>query len=169
MKRQPTKAESKPSTKAARDGKPLKIGEVAARAGVGVETLRFYERSNLLDRPRRTEGGYRLYDADVLERLDFIKRAQALGFSLDEIAHLIAERRAGRSPCADVRAVVAQRLRELDARLAQMRRYRRELAALLQEWAESDGDAGRICGLIENAHLHTMGERREVNETRRKK
>jgi MerR family transcriptional regulator, copper efflux regulator len=54
----------------------LKIGEVSERSGVGIETLRFYERSGLLDSPARTASGYRLYDAAVLDRLEFIKRAQ---------------------------------------------------------------------------------------------
>ena len=58
--------------------RPLKIGEVAKASGIGIETLRFYEKSGLLDQPSRTESGYRLYDSDVLTRLDFIKRAQVL-------------------------------------------------------------------------------------------
>src|SRR5688572_2124118 len=85
---------------------PLKIGEVARRAGIGVETLRFYERSGLLDRPARTEGGYRLYDAGALKTLEFIKRAQSLGFTLEEIKRIIAESRAGQRPCAEVRETV---------------------------------------------------------------
>lgn len=140
----------------------LKIGQVAAISGIGIETLRFYERAGLLDRPRRTEGGYRLYDADVLERLAFIKRAQVLGFSLDEIAHLIAERRAGRSPCTEVREIVRRRLSELDERLAQMQRYRRELSALLREWDAEGQSEGRVCGLIEGAHLPRAWEHARV-------
>ena len=170
MKSQKAVVKMKAEAGTARTGKLLKIGEVAALSGVGIETLRFYERANLLERPSRTEGGYRLYEADVVERLAFIKRAQVLGLSLDEIAHLIAERRAGRSPCNEVRAIVAQRLSELDERLAQMRRYRRELGALLQEWATSDGESGQICGLIENADLHAArSEQHELKEARRKK
>ena len=90
----------------------LRVGEVARRSGVGIETLRFYERSGLLDRPARTESGYRLYGEDVLERLDFIKRAQTLGFTLDEIKRVIAEKRAGQTPCAEVREIVRRRLQE---------------------------------------------------------
>ena len=105
----------------------LKIGEVSKRTGIGIETLRFYERSGLLNRPVRTEGGYRLYDAEALETLELIKRAQALGFTLDEIRRIITESRAGHRPCAEVREIVRRRLRELDERMAQMRRYRHEL------------------------------------------
>lgn len=131
----------------------LKIGEVAKRAGVGIETLRFYERSGLLDQPARTEGGYRLYSEEALERLDFIKRAQALGFTLDEIKRVIAERRAGQTPCAEVRAIVRQRLQELDERMRQMRRYRKELAAALEEWEQVGESPGHICGLIEETKV----------------
>src|SRR5215475_4964394 len=114
----------------------IKIGEVARRAGVGVETLRFYERSGLLDRPARTEGGYRLYDARALRTLEFIKRAQSLGFTLEEIKRIIAENRAGQRPCARARETVRRRLAELDKRMAQIRRYRDALATTLKEWDE---------------------------------
>jgi DNA-binding transcriptional MerR regulator len=129
----------------------LKIGEVSERSGVGIETLRFYERSGLLDSPARTASGYRLYDAAVLDRLEFIKRAQMLGFSLHEIARIIAEKQAGHSPCDEVREIVRHRLGELDERLAQMKRYRRELAETLKGWEETGARAGEICGLIEGA------------------
>ncbi len=69
----------------------LKIGEVAKLSGIGIEALRFFERSGLLGRPGRTQSGYRLYEREVLERLDFIKRAQVLGFSLDEIKILLLQ------------------------------------------------------------------------------
>lgn len=131
----------------------LKIGEVARLSGVGVEALRFYERNGLLGRPARTESGYRIYGADVLERLSFIKRAQVLGFSLEEIRRVIEEKRAGHSPCAKVREVVRARLSELDERMAEMRRYRRELAAALAEWDEAGESEGHICGLIEKAGI----------------
>ncbi|MGH9942914.1 MAG: heavy metal-responsive transcriptional regulator [Pyrinomonadaceae bacterium] len=131
----------------------LKIGEVSKRSGIGIEALRFYEKSGLLDRPSRTYSGYRVYDAEALERLAFIKRAQVLGFSLEEIKQVIAEKRAGQSPCAEVREVVRRRLAELDERMARMRRYRRELAAALAEWDEKGDVEGHVCGLIEGTHL----------------
>src|ERR1700733_7580737 len=79
----------------AKTGNPqLKIGEVSKLSGVGIEALRFYEKSGLLDRPSRTYSGYRLYNQDVLERIVFIKKAQVLGFTLDEIRQLIEHKRA---------------------------------------------------------------------------
>ena len=91
----------------------------------------------MLGRPGRTESGYRMYDAGVLQRLDFIKRAQVLGFSLDEIKRIIADKQAGKSPCREVREIVRQRLEELDERMKEMRRYRRELGTALAKWEET--------------------------------
>lgn len=131
----------------------LKIGEVAKLSGIGIEALRFYERGGLLGRPGRTQSGYRLYDREVLERLDFIKRAQVLGFSLDEIKQIIAEKDAGESPCEAVRDVVRTRLSELDQHMRDMRRYRNELAATLAEWDKAGAVKGHICGLIEGSKI----------------
>jgi MerR family mercuric resistance operon transcriptional regulator len=148
-----------------RDGKRpgLKIGEVSKQSGVGIEALRFYEKSGLLDRPSRTESGYRVYDAEVLERLEFIKRAQVLGFSLDEIKRIISEKRTSQSPCAKVREIVRQRLHELDERMKEMRRYRNDLAKALSEWDAAGDIAGHICGLIEGTHIeHRLGASKMV-------
>ena len=131
----------------------LRIGEVAKRSGIGIEALRFYERSGLLGRPARTESGYRMYDAAVLQRLDFIKRAQVLGFSLDEIKRIIADKEASKSPCREVREIVRQRLEELDERMKEMRRYRRELGTALAKWEETGELDGHICGLIEGTEI----------------
>lgn len=146
----------------------LKIGEVARRAGIGVETLRFYERSGLLNRPARTEGGYRLYDAEALKTLEFIRRAQALGFSLEEIKRIVAESRAGQRPCAEVRETVRRRLVELDEQMAQIRRYRNALAATLKQWDEKGFADGDFCGLIESADLNAVKPERN-NLKRREK
>jgi DNA-binding transcriptional MerR regulator len=106
----------------------LKIGEVSRRAEVGVETLRYYERLGLLGSPRRTESGYRLYSESIFGRLDFIRKAQAMGFTLEEIGRIIQESETGRSPCAEVRRIARRKLEELDLRLKQLRQYRNELA-----------------------------------------
>lgn len=133
--------------------KLLKIGEVAKQTGIGIETLRFYERSGLLDEPVRTEAGYRLYGADALTTLEFIKRAQVLGFTLTEIKRIISESRAGESPCDEVREIVRQRLVELDERLRQMQLYRDAVAKTLRQWDKTGKAAGRFCGLIESAEI----------------
>lgn len=142
-------AESLEST----NGKQLKIGEVSKLTGIGIEALRFYEKSGLLDRPGRTYSGYRLYDESVLERLAFVKKAQMLGFTLDEIKQLIAHKRAGENPCAEVREIVKVRLAELDERIKQMLQYRDELASALTEWEETGEADGHVCGLIEGTQI----------------
>lgn len=148
---------------------PLKIGEVAKLSGVGIEALRFYERSGLLGRPSRTQRGYRLYDPEVLERLDFIKRAQVLGFSLDEIRQIISEKEAGESPCEAVRDIVRARLQELDEHMREMRRYRNELAVTLAEWDKTGSIDGHVCGLIEGSQITHDIQRRTLNAPHRRR
>jgi DNA-binding transcriptional MerR regulator len=131
----------------------LKIGEVARRAEIGIETLRYYERLGLLGSPRRTEANYRVYSASIFTRLDFIRKAQAMGFTLDEIGRIIQESEKGQSPCAEVRRIARRKLEELDLRLKQLRQYRNELAETLVEWERKGSAAGRICGLIEESHV----------------
>ena len=131
----------------------LKIGEVARQAGTGIETLRFYEKSGLLEKPARTQSGYRMYSSDVLDRLGFIKRAQVLGFSLDEIKKVIDDARKGHSPCEEVREIVRNRLEELDQRMREMARYRKELTETLKEWDRVGRAPGHVCGLIETAKV----------------
>ncbi len=141
--------------------KQLKIGEVSRRSGIGIEALRFYEKSGLLDRPGRTYSGYRLYDESVLERLAFVKKAQLLGFTLDEIKQLIDHKRKGENPCEEVREIVKIRLEELNERVEQMVLYRDELIAALEDWEEIGEADGHVCGLIEGSHIeHGLSHRK---------
>ena len=133
----------------------MKIGEVSHESGVGIEALRFYERSGLLGRPSRSQSGYRLYGEGVLERLAFIKKAQTLGFSLDEIRHIIGDAEKGASPCDDVRAIVRRRLAEVAERIKEMQRHHRELTRTLEEWDEVGRAPGNICGLIEATEMQS--------------
>jgi DNA-binding transcriptional MerR regulator len=137
-----------------REGRTLRIGEVSEATGIGVEALRFYERRGLLGRPARTASGYRAYDEEVLERLAFIKRAQAIGFSLDEIGEILEMRGRGEAPCVEVREAARRKLAELDVRLRELRRYRNELARTLADWDERGIEEGHFCGLIEHSHVH---------------
>jgi DNA-binding transcriptional MerR regulator len=142
----------------------LKIGEVSKRSGIGIEALRFYEKSGLLDRPGRTYSGYRLYDESVLERLAFIKQAQILGFTLQEIKEIIAHKQVGESPCVEVRDIVRKRLDELDERIKQMLRYRDELATALAEWDQTGEAEGHICGLIEGSRIEHEIDHKKVGK-----
>lgn len=140
----------------------LKIGDVSKQSGIGIEALRFYEKSGLLERPSRTESGYRVYDPQVLDRLAFIKQSQALGFSLDEIRRIIEDARKGHSPCAEVREIVRRRLEELDERMRELRRYRKELSDTLEEWDEKGQAPGHVCGLIEGSHVDHHVKRTKI-------
>ena len=131
----------------------LKIGDVSKRSGIGIEALRFYEKGGLLDKPSRTYSGYRVYGEEVLERLAFIKRAQVLGFSLDEIRQIVDDARKGESPCDEVREIVRRRMEELDERLRELQKYRRELKQTLEEWDKVGRAPGHICGLIESSEV----------------
>jgi MerR family transcriptional regulator, copper efflux regulator len=147
----------------------LKIGDVSKQSGMGIEALRFYEKSGLLDKPSRTYSGYRVYGPEVLDRLAFIKRAQALGFSLDEIKRIIEDARTGQSPCDEVREIVSRRLEELDERMREMRRYRRELAETLEEWDKVGRAPGHICGLIEGSHVEHSVKEKKIKGAKRAK
>ncbi len=115
-------------------------GELACLVGVGVETLRYYERRGLLAPPWRSAAGHRRFDAESLRRLRFIRRAQGLGFTLDEIAELLALACDGRSTCEAVRRRAEAKAAELDARILSLRRLRDGLRALAAEChAATDG------------------------------
>ena len=151
-------------------GELMKIGEVSRLTGVGVEALRFYEKSGLLDQPVRTYSGYRMYGQEVLARIAFIKQAQVLGFALDEIRRLIRHKQEGESPCEEVREIVRARLDELDERISQMTRFRKELTATLSEWEKVGHADGHVCGLIENSHVRPVsGEKRSGLRKKEKK
>jgi DNA-binding transcriptional MerR regulator len=109
----------------------VKVGEVAARAGVNVETLRYYERRGLLPEPEREPSGHRRYDEETVHFLRAIKDAQALGFTLSEIAeYLKAARRSG-APSETLRVRMAAKIDEIDGRIAGLRRMREELARVV--------------------------------------
>lgn len=108
----------------------MKIGELARRAGVSVDTVRYYERNGILGKPQRTPSGYREYGRGDVRRLGFIRRAKALGFSLDEIRELLDL--SGGTDMAAVRAAARDRLRDVEARIAELVRVRDALRGLVE-------------------------------------
>ena len=127
----------------------IRIGELAHRAGTSPDTLRYYERVGLLPRPPRTPAGYRLYDASVAERVAFIKKAQALGLSLDDIRAVLRVAARGTAPCAHVRAALQRRLRDVDARIGELQSLRATLRRALARSQRLPLPASCICGIIE--------------------
>lgn len=111
----------------------LKVGEVAQRAGVHLQTVHYYERRGLLPEPPRTASGYRSYPADAVLRVRFIKRAQELGFTLKEIEELLSLRAAPRAQCSDVRARAEAKVRDIDERVRTLQAMRRALVQLVGE------------------------------------
>lgn len=109
------------------------IGVVAKQANVHVETLRYYERRGLVTRPPRSVANYRLYPADAVRRLRFIKHAQALGFSLKEIKELLSLRATPRARCADVRERAESKIKDIEARIRSLQAMKKALAKLIAE------------------------------------
>ena len=108
----------------------LTIGKVARGAGLAIDTVRYYEREGLLQKPARTAAGYRQYPADAVARLRFIRQAKELGFSLAEIKHLLALRVTPGKSCADVRARAEAKIADVEQRIAQLNRMRGALTKL---------------------------------------
>ncbi len=107
------------------------IGEVAKRAGVSIDTVRYYERSHLLPEPERRASGYRQYVPDDVDRLRFIRRAKTLGFSLDQIRDLVALSNNRERGVKGVKARATTRLAELESRIAELQRVHQGLKALI--------------------------------------
>ncbi len=127
----------------------MRIGEVAGRAGVPAKTIRFWEDQHLLPAPARTRSGYRDYDPAILERLAFIRQAQAAGLTLEHIRQVVDIRDGGQPPCVHVTGLIARRLAEVEARLAEFARTRDQLAALAARGAAQDpADCRGYCSII---------------------
>jgi len=111
----------------------LTIGAAAKQAGVHIETLRYYERQGLVARPLRSVSNYRLYPGDIVQRLRFIKHAQALGFSLQEIKELLSLRAAPKARCADVRLRAEAKIADIEAKIRALEAMKKALTRLVAE------------------------------------
>lgn len=120
----------------------LLIGQLAERTGVSASTIRYYEGLGLMRRPARSAAGYRRYSDDAVQDLTFIRKAQALGFSLDEIAEILKLSRSGKTPCERVLSIAHQHLAALEERIRQLQSFRNQLAAGLEKW---DGKTSPTC------------------------
>ncbi|WP_219420147.1 heavy metal-responsive transcriptional regulator [Pseudonocardia nigra] len=132
----------------------MRIGELAERVGVNTKTIRYYESINLLPQAARTAAGYRIYGPDDEARLAFIKTAQQLGLTLDEVRDVLALRDAGTTPCEHVRAVLRTRVREISRRITELRRKQKQLRALETRIDDIPEDGATICRIIEHAAGH---------------
>jgi DNA-binding transcriptional MerR regulator len=130
-------------------GNGLLTGEVVKRSGASRKALRLYEAAGILTAPQRTAAGYRVYGPDTLGVLAFVRQAQRLGFTLDEIKDIVRIKRAGRTPCPHVRDLVRRKAEELDHRLSDLEQVRDSLRRLLVGWRSTKTPAAAICPHIE--------------------
>jgi DNA-binding transcriptional MerR regulator len=138
----------------------LQIGEVAALAGVSVDTVRYYEQRHLLDRPARSSGGFRLFTLETVERIRFIKQAQDIGFSLNEVKALLTGG-GGATQCQHVRDLLQGKIGELDDRMKKLRDFKRILARHLTACENELNQHGTAasCPVIVNLEPATQKEK----------
>ena len=133
----------------------MRIGELADQLGINTKTIRYYEQIGLIPPAPRTSGGYREYTDTDADRLTFIRTAQRLGLSLEEVAEILSLRDRGERPCAYVRDVISQQLTSIDKRIAELRGLRAELRDL-RDAADSIPEVdGATCRIIEHVKAIT--------------
>ena len=130
----------------------MRSGELARLSGVSTDTLRHYERIEVLAKPPRTHSGYRQYPSSALERVRLVRRAMSVGFSLEELARVLRIRDNGGAPCRQVRDLAASKLEMIERRMEELALLRDQLEKLLKDW---DGRLARTApghraGLLES-------------------
>lgn len=130
----------------------LSAGELARRAGVSADTIRYYERKGVIAPPPRGANGYRRYPEQALDRVQLIRRALGLGLTLDDLAGVLRVRDRGGIPCGRVRGLAAAKLEEVEARLRELSTLCNNLRATLQAWDAhlAKTPAGKRAGLLDS-------------------
>ena len=129
----------------------MRIGELAAAAGVTTKAIRFYERVGLLAAPERTPGGYRDYDGEAVSRLSFIRAGQSAGLTLGELREVVALRDRGEVPCSHVVGLLETKALEIDRRITELGSLRREIEVLRRRASRLDPQAchpSKVCHII---------------------
>jgi MerR family mercuric resistance operon transcriptional regulator len=140
----------------------LLSGELAQQAGVSTDTLRYYERKGLFARPGRSPKGYRRYPPETLERVRLVRRALAVGFTVDELGRVLRERDKGKAPCREVRALAQAKLTDLEKRIAELETLRGDLQVMLQDWdvrltRTEPGGQAKLLEALTTVRLETAG------------
>lgn len=125
----------------------MRIGELAARAGCDVQTVRFYEREGLLEEPAREASGYRRYDERHLTRLNFVRQCRSLDIPLPEVRQLLDFAATPKQSCAQVNELLDEHIALVKARIQALKALERQLVALRQT---CDGNASRACAILES-------------------
>ena len=134
----------------------MKIGELSRATGATVKTIRFYEQAGLMQAAPRTESGYRIYGAEDLARLAFIRKAKRLGMSLDEIKSVLQLHDLHQLTCVHVRALVDDKIARIDHALKELRDFRSELVALRDDAGDLEDcrpTGGNVCGIVERSEV----------------
>lgn len=136
----------------------LKIGKLAKQTGLAVGTLRYYSDLGLLLPAKIAENGYRYYSQDASSQVEFIKKAQALGFTLEEIRQILDVRDRGEKPCNLVQSLLNDKIDRLEIQIKQMTLFRRELEQYRADWENSPDtelEAQEVCPLISSVSIIT--------------
>ena len=134
----------------------LKIGELAKRTEVSVGTLRYYESLALIVPTQRSASGYRYYAETAVQTIQFIRKAQALQFSLTEIKQILVIREQGNPACATVRELLNEKIAKVDQQIQQLDEFKTELITCRDQWADrpiDQPDGPQICSLIEGVKM----------------
>lgn len=144
-----------------KDGKHFQIGDVAKAAETSIDTIRYYEKLGLLEKPVRSVGGFRLYPKETIDKLRFIKKAQSLGLTLSEIKRIMRCSEEGLKPCCDlVRKLFTEKITELESKIDELQKMKKNLEALLSEWIspkEAKKRSYTVCPQIERESKKRRG------------
>ncbi|MEA3412822.1 MAG: heavy metal-responsive transcriptional regulator [Pseudomonadota bacterium] len=130
----------------------LSIGQVAKRTGVTVEAVRFYEKQRLIVAPQRSDAGYRQYPEETVKRVQFIQHAKAVGFTLNDIAELLALRQEPGTTCTDIKLRATQKIDEVDRKIQELNRIRNALTRMILKC--SGRGALSQCPILEELELN---------------
>ena len=133
----------------------LKIGEVSKQTGAAVGTLRYYESLGLIE-SKRGENRYRYYSTEAIKQVRFIKKAQSLGFLLEDISEVLNVHQKGDIPCELVQSILQEKIEKLDTQIQEMKTFKKGLERYRDSWADSTPhpQPGDICPLIETIPLN---------------
>src|ERR1043165_9012291 len=155
--------------KAASGNGALRSGELADLAGVSRDTLRHYERKGVLPRPLRGHNGYRQYAPEALQRVQLVRRALSVGFTLDELAKVLKVRDAGGAPCEEVRRLATQKLLDVQDQLRELTALRDDLQETLKDWDTrlAHRANGKRANLLESLSVHPKRSNNSIKRKRR--
>jgi MerR family transcriptional regulator, copper efflux regulator len=135
----------------------LRIGQLKDRTQIPVKTIRYYETLGLIEAETRTEGGFRLFSPAIEHRLDFIKRAQRLGLSLQEIGEILQIRDRDEQPCQVVKQKLQAKIQAIDEQLRQLSLLKAQLSELMTAQGDRPLEQGVICPVIEKTAFKGPG------------